>query len=133
MSYVNKSYLSTQFSNFATKIASVFAKKTEIPNVGNGTITIYQNGVKAGIFTTNQDEDAIIELTDNDTTYSAATTSTAGLMSASDKSKLDGIASSADSVSFSQNLTSGIKIGTLTINDVGINLYAPTSTLTWNE
>lgn len=36
------------------------------------------------------------------TTYSAATTSVAGLMSASDKSKLDGITASADSVSFTQ-------------------------------
>lgn len=35
------------------------------------------------------------------TTYSAATTSAAGLMSASDKSKLDGITASADTVSFS--------------------------------
>lgn len=35
------------------------------------------------------------------TTYSAATTSAAGLMSAADKSKLDGITASADSVSFS--------------------------------
>jgi len=36
------------------------------------------------------------EDTDTDTTYSNATTSTAGLMSASDKSKLDGIASGAN-------------------------------------
>lgn len=64
------------------------------------------------------------------TTYSAATTSTAGLMSASDKSKLDGITSSADSVAFSQSLTSGTQVGTITINGTATKLYAPTNTNT---
>lgn len=31
MAYITKSYLSTQFQNFATRISTVFAKKTEIP------------------------------------------------------------------------------------------------------
>lgn len=65
---------------------------------------------------------------DNNTTYSAATTSAAGLMSASDKSKLDAITASADSVSFSRSLTSGTKVGTITINGTGTDLYAPTNT-----
>lgn len=56
-----------------------------------------------------------------------ATTSANGLMSASDKSKLDGITASADSVSFTRSLTSGTKIGTITINGTSTNLYAPTS------
>lgn len=68
--------------------------------------------------------------TDTNTTYSAATTSAAGLMSASDKSKLDGITSSADSVSFSRSLTSGTKIGTITINGTGTDLYCQTNTNT---
>ena len=61
-------------------------------------------------------------------THSAATTSAAGFMSASDKSKLDGITASADSVSFSRSLTSGTKVGTITINGTGTDLYAPTNT-----
>lgn len=64
------------------------------------------------------------------TTYSAATTSAAGLMSASDKSKLDGITSSADSVSFSASLTSGTKVGTITINGTATDLYCQTNTNT---
>ena len=32
MSYITKSYLTTQFTNFATRIATVFAKKTELPS-----------------------------------------------------------------------------------------------------
>lgn len=31
MKFITRSYLETQFSNFATRIATVFAKKTEIP------------------------------------------------------------------------------------------------------
>lgn len=31
MAYINKTYLQTQFQNFATRIATVFAKKTELP------------------------------------------------------------------------------------------------------
>ena len=67
-----------------------------VPSVGNGTITIKQAGTTKGTFTTNQSGNTIIELTDNNTTYSEATTSNAGLLSASDKSKLDGIASGAN-------------------------------------
>ena len=63
--------------------------------------------------------------TDTNTTYSNATTSAAGLMSASDKSKLDAITASADSVSYSQNWSGGEKIGTITINGTGIDIYSP--------
>ena len=62
------------------------------------------------------------------TTYSAATTSAAGLMSAADKTKLDGITASADTVSFSRSLTSGTKIGTITINGTATDLYCQTNT-----
>lgn len=44
------------------------------------------------------------------------------------KSKLDGITASADSVSFTRSLTGGTKVGTITINGAGTDLYAPTNT-----
>lgn len=56
-----------------------------------------------------------------------ATQSTAGLLSATDKAKLDGITSSADSVSFTRSLTSGTKVGTITINGTGTDVYAPSA------
>ena len=65
---------------------------------------------------------------DNNTTYNNATASTAGLMSATDKAKLDGITASADSVSFSASATSGNKVGAITINGTTTNMYAPTQT-----
>lgn len=57
--------------------------------------------------------------------YYIATSSTNGLMSSEDRVKLDGITASADSVSFSRSLTSGTKVGTITINGAGTDLYAP--------
>lgn len=68
--------------------------KPSIPTVGNGTVTITQNGTSKGSFTLNQSGSATIALTD--TTYSTATSSANGLMSSTDKSKLDGIASNAN-------------------------------------
>ena len=47
-----------------------------------------------------------------------------GLMTVADKIKLDGIHSLATAVSFTRNLTSGTKIGTITINDVDTDLYS---------
>lgn len=41
--------------------------KPTIPSVGNGTITITQNGTSKGSFTRNQSGNATITLTDNNT------------------------------------------------------------------
>lgn len=65
--------------------------------------------------------------TDTNTIYDVATTSANGLMSSSDKSKLNGIQAGADAVSFSRSLSSGTKIGTININGVNTNIYAPTA------
>lgn len=64
------------------------------------------------------------EFPDN-TSYNEATITTNGLMSAADKSKLDNITASADSVDFVQSLTSGTQVGTITINGTATKLYAP--------
>ena len=59
---------------------SEISGKPTIPSVGNGTVTITQNGVTKGTFTLNQSGNATIALTDNNTAYSlpAATSSTLG-------------------------------------------------------
>lgn len=61
------------------------------------------------------------------TIYNVATTSANGLMSSSDKSKLNGIQAGADAVSFSRSLSSGTKIGTININGTNTDIYAPTA------
>lgn len=65
--------------------------------------------------------------TDTNTIYNVATTSANGLMSSSDKSKLNGIQAGADAVSFRRSLSSGTKIGTININGVNTDIYAPTA------
>lgn len=70
---------------------------------------------------------AFVNVPWTNTTYNNATTEVSGLMSASDKSKLDGITSSADAVSFSRTLSSGTKIGAITINGTSTDIYAPTA------
>lgn len=65
--------------------------------------------------------------TDTNTIYNVATTSANGLMSSRDKSKLDGIQAGADAVSFRRSLSSGTKIGTININGVNTDIYAPTA------
>lgn len=59
---------------------SEISNRPSIPSVGNGTITITQNGATKGTFTLNQSDNATIALTDNSTVYSlpAATSSTLG-------------------------------------------------------
>lgn len=46
------------------------SNRPTIPTVGNGTITITQNGTTKGTFTTNQNGNTTVDLTDNNTTYS---------------------------------------------------------------
>lgn len=72
----------------------------------NTTYTLTKSG---STITLTGSDGSKTSVTDSNTTYSNATTSTSGLMSAADKTKLDGIASGANKVSFSY---SG---GTLTI------------------
>lgn len=59
---------------------SEISGRPSIPSVGNGTVTITQNGATKGSFTLNQSGNATIALTDNNTVYSlpTATSSTLG-------------------------------------------------------
>ena len=57
-----------------------------------------------------------------------ATTSQDGLMAANDKTKLNSVAANADDVSFTQTITSGTKIGEISINGTSKNIYTPTIT-----
>lgn len=65
------------------------SNKPTIPTVNNATLTITQNGTSMGTFTANQSTNKTIALTN--TTYSNATTSANGLMSSTDKGRLDNV------------------------------------------
>ena len=99
-------------------------------DINNNTITIKQNNVNKGSFTLNQSSAATIELTD--TTYSAASQSANGLMSAADKKKLDGIAENANNYTYtlpnaSSSTLGGVKIGS------NISVSSGTISLTKNN
>lgn len=102
-----------------TSDAYILNKPTSLPANGGNADTV-------GGFTVGVSVPASAKFTD--TTYSAATSSAEGLMSAADKAKLDGITASADSVSFTRSLTGGTKIGTITINGTGTDLYSTNNT-----
>jgi len=111
-------------ANLGSSEVTVTPAKTEGDAVGTIAIdgteyTLYATEYTAGDNVTI--EDGVISA--KDTTYSAATTSAAGLMSAADKTKLNGIAAGADAVAFSRSLTSGTKVGTLTINSTTYDIY----------
>lgn len=72
---------SVRYANTAGSVEwSNVSGRPTIPSVGNGTVTITQNGATKGSFTLNQSGNATIALTDNNTVYSlpAATSSTLG-------------------------------------------------------
>ena len=72
----------------------------------------------------NSDGQMVVNVPWSNTTYSTATTSANGLMSSTDKAKLDGIAEGADVTTVTQVLISGTQIAS--INNIAI--YAPAQT-----
>ena len=112
---------------------------SDVPSNAKFTDTIYTHpttsgnkhipsGGKSGQFLKWSNDGTAVWSEDNNTTYSKATIEKDGLMSSTDKTKLDGISDSADSVSFTRSLTSGTKVGTININGTNTDLYAPTNT-----
>lgn len=105
----------------------------ELPVASNSTL----GGIKTGYSTTakkyalqlDENNNAYVNVpwTDTNTTYTNATSSTAGLMSTEDKNKLDGIEDSATNVQWQSKLQEGVNIGTITINGEPTEVYAPTS------
>ena len=70
----------TASTTYLPTTGGTIALTSQIPSVGNGTVTITQNGTTKGSFTMNQSGSTTIALTDNNTTYGAATSSTLGLV-----------------------------------------------------
>lgn len=99
------------------------ALTSQIPTVNNPTITITQAGATKGTFTLNQSGNTTIALTDNNTTYSNATTSTAGLMSSSDKAKLDGIKKYIGTIKGTGSATSFTVTHSLGTKNVIVQIY----------
>lgn len=95
------------------------------PSIGNGTITIKQAGTNKGTFTMNQGGNTTIELTDSNTTYSNATTSTAGLMSPDDKTALNNLKTGAVT-GVKGNAESTYRTGNVNLTPANIGALATT-------
>ena len=75
-------------------------------------ITVDGSGHVSGATAVAKSDITALGIPSTNTTYSNATTSAAGLMSATDKSKLDGVASGAE---VNQNAFSNVKVGSATV------------------
>lgn len=124
--------MSALWSYVAGKLKSVmgidkdaFDAKADSSSIGAGTLVITQNGTSKGGFGANQSASTTVALTD--TTYSAATASADGLMSAADKEKLDGVAYGANCFDFDymSEVDSGTLLGTINSSDGSWEVYAP--------
>ena len=110
--YVNVPWTDTTYSDATTSTHGLMstADKSKLNGIASGannySLPLAANGTRGGVqvgYTTSGKNYAVqlsgekmyVNVPWTDTTYSAATTSAAGLMSAADKSKLDGIASGA--------------------------------------
>lgn len=94
---------------FTTDTKELYISNTEEPVNKNTTYAISKSG---STITLTGSDGSTSTVSDSNTTYSAATTSKNGLMSSTDKSKLDGIATGAE---VNQNAFSNIVIGSTTI------------------
>lgn len=106
---------STATSNTTSKLTN---GNVYLNSVENGAVTSTHkiSGSGATTVTTDTSGNIVISSTDNNTTYSDATQSAAGLMSADDKKKLDGIATGANNYTYtlptaSSSTLGGVKIG----------------------
>jgi len=117
----------------ADKSVKSATSATTANKVGNAIVIKLNNGTTEGtdMFTFNGSAAKTLNITPaliGAATTTAASSTTAGLMSAADKAKLDTITENADAVSFTRALTSGTKIGSLTINGTTVDLYCQSST-----
>lgn len=123
--YVESSSLWTSWEKLGAEGLTSIPKATT--SALGGVMLGYTNSGRNYKLELDSNGKAFVNVPWTNTTYSNATTEVSGLMSTSDKSKLDGITSSADAVSFSRTLSSGTKIGTITINGANTDIYAPTA------
>lgn len=114
-------------SDDSTKIATTAYVNNKIEGLDGATYELTQSATDGHIITlTGSNGDSYtITIPDNNTTYNNATTSTAGLMSASDKTKLDGVASGAQ-----VNVIETVKVNNtaLTPSSKAVNVTVPTKT-----
>ena len=87
---------------YTTDTKKLYISNTSEPINNNTTYAISKSG---STITLTGSDGSTTTVSDSNTTYSAATTSAAGLMSSTDKSKLDGIATGANKTTVDSSLS----------------------------
>ena len=128
----------TPSENTGSTLSAAGGTLTDIANSSSGVqvVTGLKRDAKGHVVGVNS-----VALKSTNTTYSAATTGAAGLMSAADKTKLDGIATSANKYTLPNAgtaskpiyITGNTPTQCTSIDDNFISKSAGTSTLKWNE
>lgn len=98
----------------ATEVTKTDITKLGIPSENTDTNTTYTLSKSGSTITLSGSDGTSSSIADADTTYSEVTSSASGLMSAEDKSKLDGIAANANNYTLptaSASTLGGVKIG----------------------
>lgn len=123
VNYANSASSATYDSNW-NHIANTYATKSEIPSVGNGTVTITQNGTSKGSFTLNQSGNATIELTDTNTHPDLSGYATQSWVSSNFNYSTDSWRPITDSYSGSDQGTSLSQYGANALYNALVNGYA---------
>lgn len=112
---------------------TISAKNTEITvdaELKDNSTNPVQNKIIKSALDNKVNKTDLDEKADLEHNHDVATDSSNGFMSSADKKKLDEISEGADSVLFEQKLTTGVEVGTITINETSTTLYAPANTNT---
>ena len=114
-------------SSSGTKVAKITLNGTDYqlyaPNNTNTTYTLTKSGNNLVLTPSSGSAQTV--------TLNAATNSTDGLLTASDKAKLDTVAQNANYITATAGtLTSGVLVGTIGVNGTDVKLYAPQNTNT---
>lgn len=124
-----KAYVTVPWSSGDT-YSSATSTTAGIVKLGSDTVqsiaanTVTTTSSRTYAVQVNSDGQMVVNVPWSNTTYSTATTSANGLMSSTDKAKLDGIAENADVTTVTRVLTSGTQIATIN----GTTIYAPAQT-----
>lgn len=124
----------TTYSNATTSLSGLMSSqdKTKLDNISEGADSVSFNrtlneGDEIGTLTINGVPTKIY--CNSTHIISDATPQVHGLMSTSDKVKLNGISEGANKTEFTKSLSSGTKIGTLKLDNQSIDLYCITPTV----
>lgn len=131
----NKTFqITTQDTHWVSKLvvgASNTASTNAVATNGNVHLNLFDNSTKreshkivgSGSVTVTSDANGNITVTGVNTTYAETTDTTSGLFTPAEKRKLAALSEGTSVVSYSQSITSGTKIGAITINGKATDIY----------